>query len=137
MKSFAIYAAMVGIPIAVLIPVMRVGRTIVAPPAVAGDWRSGGGISARITQSGRYVEVVLRDSGAPRGTLKGRVEDTRLTAASRSLPCGPGEATLTLELEPGIRPDSAWGGVASPAAACALPVLRLRRVPSPGRRSGR
>ena len=139
MKAVPIYLAMVGLPIAVMIPVLRMGRTLSAPPAVAGEWRStqAGGPAIRVTQSGRYVDVELVDTAGASMKLSGRLVGPALTAAADgpgSLPCdATGELTLRLEFSAGARPDSASGVLTTPSAGCAPPPLHLRRMLAPSR----
>jgi len=136
MKAVPLYLAMVGIPIAVLIPVLRAGRGLFAPPAVAGEWwPADGGPGARIAQSGRFVEIELIGS-AGRATLKGRLDGARLRA-SGPLPatyrCGARPITLHVEFGPGARPDSAV--MSLDGGESCLPAPRsLRRAPAPPRR---
>lgn len=61
-----LYLLLVGLPLAGLFAVLRIGAGIEAPPAVGGPWKTveGGRCSVpdslfRIDQSGRFVHVVL------------------------------------------------------------------------------
>lgn len=66
MKLPLLYLLLVGLPLAGLLAVLRLGSGIEAPPAVGGAWRvvAGGRCSVpgrlfRVEQSGRFVHVVL------------------------------------------------------------------------------
>jgi hypothetical protein len=137
MKAVPIYLALVGLPIAIMIPVLKVGRTLSAPPAVAGEWQAAGpALGVRVQQSGRYVELVLVDSSGGRlefvGTMRGAILEATAEDAT-ALPCADsGSAALRLTFAEGVRPQSAQGETSGFGAGCGIP-LRLTRMPATAR----
>ncbi|HYJ78760.1 MAG TPA: hypothetical protein VEW03_04085 [Longimicrobiaceae bacterium] len=84
MKSLLLYLALVGIPVAALLGILREGRGLDAPHDVAGEWRveappgAGAGGQAeraprtlRISQSGVYLTASVDGGGELRGRLRG------------------------------------------------------------------
>lgn len=83
MKSVLIYLALVVIPVAGVIGVLRVGRNITPPPYVGGTWavtiRSDStchsptltdSVTMAVSQSGPHVAISFADSNLPK--LRGR-----------------------------------------------------------------
>ena len=103
LKSVALYLILVGIPLAGLFALLDWGRTLVAPPAIGGQWTVAGPTSSScpglpsgavlsIEQSGRFLRVRIDDM--PFG--KGRLDDGRVSASIPVAFPGCGDA---LELE--------------------------------------
>lgn len=109
------YLLFVGIPLLILIGVLRAGADLSAPPAVSGDWTiepapnkcagpfaDAGQTALSIYQTGSDVLIAFND---PRKTtLAGKVEGGRVAAVSNTTNCG---SALRLEAalagEPGHR----------------------------------
>jgi hypothetical protein len=116
MKSLSIYLLLVGVPLALLVPLLRAGRGIEAPIAVSGDWRApDGGMRVRLVQSGPHVEAEVTSPGASRILLRGRLRGWDLAARAQpraASPCGgEGDPTaLRIRFSPQAVPDaaSAW-----------------------------
>jgi hypothetical protein len=93
MKSVLLYLLLVGIPVAGVALVLRLGRSIVPPPYVGGTWRMTmspdslcrsdlkvDSLLMEVSQSGPHIAVRLADS---RGTrLKGRAYGVHFRVSS-------------------------------------------------------
>lgn len=93
MKGVLIYLVLVGIPVAGVIGVLRVGRRIVPPPYVGGTWAvtiigdttcqappAGDSLTMVVSQSGPHVVVVFENSKLPQ--LKGRADRPRFKVSN-------------------------------------------------------
>lgn len=125
MKAASIYVALVGLPIVLLVGLLRAGRALEAPPAVGGKW-AGGGATVRIQQSGRYAEVQLVRPGAPPASLRGRVGQGELVVPVPAWPGCPG-GDLHLRFGGGDRPRVAVASLEAGTPECGMGPLPLRR----------
>ena len=48
MKSILLYIVLVGLPVAAVLAVLRMGDTVEAPPAVGGEWRVEGAATCAV-----------------------------------------------------------------------------------------
>ena len=100
-RSVLLYGAMVGIPLALLLGVLGVGRDLAAPPSLGGAWRVESGATCGlsqgerfdIVQSGQFVVIRLSARSPLQGRLDGDVlraaGGTRSAARSSSPRCSP------------------------------------------------
>ena len=128
MKSLLLYLVLVGLPLAGLFGILRLGSRLEAPPAIGGAWAvtaaPGAALpdSLHLSQSGVHLSVTA--GGAK---LSGRLEGGALSAAAPA-GAGPCAASLrarveasagrmagTLSLPPRCQP-AAFGAVRRPPA---------------------
>jgi len=141
LKSLAVYAGLVGLPLAGLIIILRAGASLQAPLAIAGEWRVQGGPLAidpdtrvlTVSQSGEHVDVAL-------GTLslRGRLTGDSLVAGRRGMrdetygPC-PAHVTLRARIDAAARPRRLVGMMGGRAAGCPqLAVDAVQAAPAAG-----
>ena len=106
------YVIFVGVPLLILIGVLRAGSNLSAPPALSGEWtielradKCAGALTAasqptlRIYQTGADLLIAFN---APRNTtLAGQIADGRISAVSSQPGCG---TALRLEAEVSGKP---------------------------------
>jgi hypothetical protein len=130
MRVVPLYALLVGVPLAILLPVLRIGRTLTAPPAVAGEWLSESGDRVHVDQSGTFVQLRVSPRGAGEMRMEGRIHDRDLRATAPgpgTLPCdASGELVLRVRFADGARPTAAAAELQSPGA-CGIAPVRLVR----------
>ncbi len=151
MKAFLLYLSLVGLPLAGVFGILRIGSQIEAPPRIGGVWQAAAAPSMplappcvdlpsqvdafELTQSGVYVEVSLRDPSRTR--LDARLQGIRLSGWAARLPL-LGAARLAcpdspLELAADLVSDghvsqlvgTLWAGG---CAACAPVAFRAERI---------
>ena len=137
MKSVIIYLILVGIPVAGVIGVLRIGRHITPPPYVGGTWAvtirpdslcgpsaPADSLTMVVSQSGPHIAVSFQDSTLPR--LKGRTYGRHFRVAGISAP---------VRLHASVkRGENRIRGilVGTPCAAARRTLLRGARVAAPG-----
>jgi hypothetical protein len=107
------YAVLVGIPLLGVAAILRLGQNVTAPPSIGGMWRieadwtgcDAPPVEMRVKQSGRYVEIELRDH-----RLQGVLDRSQLSAA------GAGESS---QLTATIANASMRGALKLPAGCAA------------------
>lgn len=142
-KSLAVYVALVGLPLAGLVAILRGGAGLQAPPPIAGEWRIQGGPLAidadsrvlTVSQSGEHVDVALGSL-----SLRGRFTGDSLNAERRGMndgsfgPCPP-HVRLRARIDTAARPRRMVGLVGGRAAGCPqLAIDAVQAAPPAGAR---
>jgi hypothetical protein len=103
------YVLFVGIPLLILIGVLRAGSGLSAPPAVSGEWtvepttnKCAGPAAVTISQTGADLIVTFNDP--PKTTLAGRLESGQISAVSSTAgACRPLHLEAAIVGKPGRR----------------------------------
>ena len=123
-RTLLLYVILVGLPVAGLLGILRVGRALTPPPAIGGEWTVRTALPAglpescaallrpaarqpalALSQSGVYLSLTFRGERATT-TLDGRLRGDSLfaDAAPRSRPASRGEEC---DVRDGLRLDAA------------------------------
>jgi hypothetical protein len=144
------YILLVGLPVLILVGVLKTGGSLSPPLSIDGIWRIQGEsatvatllclrpladppeISISISQSGRLIELAMGQSGNMRS--RGVLEGNTITASSLrpaiSEGCARSEVALTANVDPNTKPRSLTGTLSTPGcSACADVVFRAVRQP--------
>ncbi|HEX9950914.1 MAG TPA: hypothetical protein VGB53_04040 [Rubricoccaceae bacterium] len=140
MKSILLYIVLVGLPVAAVLAVLRLGDAVEAPPAVGGEWRVEGAATCavpdrtfRIEQSGRYVHVLI----AGRAKMTAHLAGATLAAdggARADVSPGCSHEPIRLRARASGRLASRLAGTIGVPGCAACPPARfvaVRVVPAP------
>jgi len=143
MKSFLLYPALVGIPLAGLLGILHAGSRLEAPASIGGSWRLDAPSPPGeivISQSGVHLAVEM-DGVRMRGEIRG---DSLVALAPpagntpRAIPCGTGLGReLRARVDREADPHRLTGTVGVPGREdCPRTAVSAVRVPAETRRGG-
>lgn len=146
------YVVLVGIPLAALAGVLKIGRGLTAPISIDGTWKTEAkavpasqpcnqAISSLldsplvISQSGKTLELSLK-TGAAKITVPGALEGTKIEASLGSAAGCPADQLVTLvaSVNPKAEPRSLTGSLS--VTNCAACAVEFRAVRQPKTQSG-
>jgi hypothetical protein len=147
------YILLVGVPLAALAGVLKVGRSLAAPLSIDGVWKVDGNANAPaadpcaqaisslldspiiVSQSGRSLEITFK--GASNATVPGELEGREIKASLRtSSGCANGQfVMLAASIDPTLEPRALTGTLAVANCGSCAP-LQFRAVRQPKGQSG-
>lgn len=146
-RNFVIaYIALVGLPVAALVGVLKSGRTLTAPFSVDGAWKiqavfnpapsvcsnffsSVSDLSLAISQSGKSLVVSLNGgSKTTSGTLDGKTLTAQFAGTDGAANCSDRPLTLTATLDPHSDPRTLSGKLSlNNCTQCSLEFRAVRQ----------
>jgi hypothetical protein len=133
LRAPLVYLALVGLPVAGLIGVLRAGTGLEAPPAIAGEWVLEAGAASTcagteriaIEQSGRFLQVRSATEGSE--ATEAHLDGARLAATLRPAegPCAGAAVALEGSFADGVLEGQLSTDACPP---CASTPLRARRA---------